>query len=498
MSSREALVILGNQQFPIDCLKVAETKMVYMAEDFGLCTFQKHHKQKILLYLTSMRRYSNDLKKAGYKTHYVKLDETTRDTSFEDNLLKFVEANKLSKLIMFEIEDHFFEDRMIKFAEANDLALQFINSPMFLMPRQRFVDYLEGSKKPFMAKFYQMVREDLNILIDSNGKPEGGKWSFDSDNRAKLPKGHQVQPSKVFAAPTEAKEVKALIEHHFADHPGEIEQDWLPYDREQALSQLEHFLQWKLGSFGTYQDAIDPEEPFLYHSLMSVALNLGWILPHEIVDTTLEFADHNEAPLNSVEGFLRQVIGWREFVRGIYHNFSEEMDQSNFFNHKRKMKACWYEGTTGLPPVDDAIKRANAYGYNHHIERLMILSNVMLLTQINPHQVYNWFMEMYVDSSDWVMAANVYGMGQFSEGGIFATKPYISGSSYIRKQSHYPKGDWCDIWDGLYWKFIDSHQDFFSSNPRLSMMVRMLAKMKSDRKALIFAAADDFVQKTTT
>ncbi|MEO0337128.1 MAG: cryptochrome/photolyase family protein, partial [Pseudomonadota bacterium] len=417
--------------------------------DFGLCTFQKHHKQKILLYLTSMRLYSKSLKKEGYDVCYNELNDIDILSTYESNLARWVQKNDVQKILMFEIEDHFFEERMLKFAESHSLEIQFVNSPMFLMPRQRFVDYLERSKKPFMAKFYQMVREDLNILLDGEGKPQGGKWSFDSDNRDRLPKDHKVLQSILFEPPAEAKKVKVLIEKHFSDHPGEITKSWLPFDRAQALQQFQFFLERKFDSFGQYQDAIDPDEPFLYHSLLSVALNLGWMLPHEVVDQTLDFAEKNKVPLNSVEGFLRQVIGWREFVRGIYHNFSEEMNNSNFFDHNRKMKDCWYSGSTGLPPVDDAIKRAQAFGYNHHIERLMILSNVMLLSQIDPKQVYNWFMEMYVDSSDWVMEANVYGMGQFSEGGIFATKPYISGSNYIRKQSHYPKGAWCDVWDGL-------------------------------------------------
>jgi deoxyribodipyrimidine photolyase-related protein len=372
--TNDAWVVLGNQQFPIDCLKTSESRQVYMAEDFGLCTFQRHHKQKILLSLTSMRLYAKSLQSAGYSVHYNRLDDILKTSSYEDNLLKWVRSQGVEQLTMFEIEDHFFEERMVEFAEKNGLKLRFVNSPMFLMPRQRFVDYLEGAKKPFMAKFYQIVREDLNILIDAEGKPDGGKWSFDSDNRDRLPKDHHVLNSKVFAAPTVANDVKALIEKNFSNHPGSLEVEWLPFERKQALSQLKHFLEWKLTSFGQYQDAIDPDEPFLYHSLMSVAVNMGWILPHEIVDMTLEHARANNSPLNSVEGFLRQVIGWREFVRGIYHNFSAEMEQSNFFNHTRKMKDCWYQGTTGLPPVDDAVKRAQKYGYNHHIERLMILS----------------------------------------------------------------------------------------------------------------------------
>ena len=178
-------------------------------------------------------------------------------------------------------------------------------------------------------------------------------------------------------------------------------------------------------------------------------------------------------------------------------NYSHDMENKNFFNHANKMKKSWYEGNTGLPPLDHAIKNADRYGWSHHIERLMILANIMNLCEINPKQVYKWFMEMFVDSSDWVMSPNVYGMGLFSDGGIFATKPYICGSSYFLKMMHFKKGPWCDVMDGLYWKFIDRHKSFFLKNPRLSMMVRVFDKMKSDRKKLILTAAQRFIKQNT-
>jgi deoxyribodipyrimidine photolyase-related protein len=190
-------------------------------------------------------------------------------------------------------------------------------------------------------------------------------------------------------------------------------------------------------------------------------------------------------------------MGWREFVRGIYQNFSEVQDSKNFFKHERKLTKNWYEGTTGSPPVDDAIKKALKYGYCHHIERLMILSNIMLLSEIHPEQVHRWFMEMFVDSADWVMGPNVYGMGQFSDGGIFATKPYISGSNYILKMSDYKKGDWCDIWDGLFWRFVGKNSGFLAKNYRMSMMVKTFEKMDATKKKKLMATAESFIQEMT-
>ena len=201
--------------------------------------------------------------------------------------------------------------------------------------------------------------------------------------------------------------------------------------------------------------------------------------------------------LNSLEGYIRQIIGWREFMRGIYQNYSKEMESGNFFKHNRKMKDTFYDGSTGLDPLDHAIKNASKFGWSHHIERLMILSNIMNLCEVEPKSVYKWFMEMFVDSSDWVMVPNVYGMGLFSDGGIFATKPYICGSSYFMKMMDFKRGDWCNVMDGLYWRFIDRNRKFFLKNPRLSMMVRIFDKMKEDRKKLILSEANKFIKDNT-
>ena len=202
----------------------------------------------------------------------------------------------------------------------------------------------------------------------------------------------------------------------------------------------------------------------------------------ELVNDVEKLYREGEIPLNSAEGFIRQLIGWREFCNQIYRNYETRLYNTNFFNHKRKMKESWYEGTTGIEPLDVAIKQAKKYGYCHHIERLMVLANFMNLAQIDPSEVYKWFMEMFVDSGDWVMAANVFGMGLMSEGGIFATKPYISGSNYIRKMSHYPKEEWCDVWDGLYWGFVGNNFEYIKGNPRMGMTIKNYERMDPVRR----------------
>ena len=233
----------------------------------------------------------------------------------------------------------------------------------------------------------------------------------------------------------------------------------------------------------------------MFHSALSPLINIGLITPSEIL-SRLKGMEKN-INLNSYEGYIRQIIGWREFMRGIYQNYSEELESKNFFNHKKKMKKSWYDGSTGIPPLDYSIKNAVKNAWTHHIERLMILSNIMNLAGIHPKIVYKWFMEMFIDSSEWVMVPNVYGMGLFSDGGIFSTKPYICGSAYFLKMMDFQKGEWCNTMDGLYWRFIDKNRDFFLKNPRLSMMVRILDKMKSERKKKIFECAEKFIEENT-
>ena len=345
-----------------------------------------------------------------------------------------------------------------------------------------------------MAVFYKETRRKMNILMNGED-PVGGKWSFDEDNRKKLPNTIKVPVISKVKDTKETTALKKFINSNFKDHPGNTDKFWFPTTRKDASQWLDEFLKERIKLFGDYEDAVTDKSNTVFHSALSPLINLGLIAPEEIIEKLRRI--ENKVPMNSLEGYIRQIIGWREFMRGIYQNYDQRLDNTNFFNHKRKMKKSWYDGNTGLDPLDHAINNAKNYGWSHHIERLMILANIMNLCEINPKQVYKWFMEMFVDSSDWVMAPNVYGMGLFSDGGIFATKPYICGSSYFLKMMHFKKGPWCDVMDGLYWKFIDRHKKFFLKNPRLAMMVRVSEKMNKERKTRIFKAANNFIKENT-
>ena len=269
---------------------------------------------------------------------------------------------------------------------------------------------------------------------------------------------------------------------------------WIPWTHATAHVYLETFLTERFKQFGDYEDAIVPEHVRLFHSTLSPLLNIGLLTPQAVLDAAITHAEAHDIPINNLEGFVRQVLGWREFIRASYECDGVSMRTKNFWNHTRPLPDTFWRGDTGVPPIDTTIRKALQYGYNHHIERLMVLGNFMLLSHIHPDQVYRWFMALYVDAYDWVMVPNVYGMSQFADGGMFATKPYISGSSYIKKMSIQPSGPWEDLWTALYWNFIDTHKDFFLNNHRLSMMPRLLEKFTPDKRNYYLKLAKDYLQ----
>lgn len=497
MAYKKLALILGNCLFPDhERLKPDSSTLFFMAEDAGLCTHFKYHKHKLVLFLSAMRSHAEEIEN-NFPLEYHKLTSQNHEKSYEDKLKQTLDSYAdIREIVTYDIEDHFFENRVQEFCKKEKLKLTIVDSPGFLTTKEKFKNF-NKEYKPFMQTFYKHQRKDLGILLeDDSESPQHGSWSFDEENRKKLPKDITV-PEQPISHPTDqTKEVKKLIDDLFPDHPGSTDNFRWATTRRQVLYLLDNFLKERFEKFGPYEDAISSKHTFVFHSVLSPYINMGLVIPKEVLDKALEFYDEHDTHFPSVEGFVRQIIGWREFMRGIYHEYDEKLNV-NYFNHNRKMKACWYDGTTRIPPLDDAIKKAKKYGYTHHIERLMVLGNIMLLCELNPDEVYKWFMEMYVDSADWVMAPNVYGMSQFADGGIFATKPYIGGANYIKKMSDYGKGEWEDIVNGLYWRFIEENIKTFENNQRMSMMVATLKKMNPEKKEKIFEAANKFIERVT-
>lgn len=494
---RPLLVILGDQLFDPEHLSEWTHARIVMCEDLGLCTDVRHHQQKITMFLAAMRHHRDALVAAGFDVTYIPLDGAEGDLPYEEKLDRRLSEEAASEFVTFEVSDRPFESRLDAFCADRDLDWTVLETPGFVTPSDELDAQIDGDRKPFMARFYEWQRTRMNVLLEADGTPVGGRWSFDHDNRRKLPKSVEIPPLPTIEASEHVRDVAALVRDRFTDHPGDAGDVWLPVTRDGAIAWLDAFLHDRLTLFGDYEDAMATRDPFLFHSILSPLLNLGLVTPGECVERALAHAESTDVPINALEGFVRQMIGWREFIRGIYRIHGEQQRSANFWEAKRRLGAAWWNGTTGLDPLDHVIRTANRWGWTHHIERLMIAGNVMTLCGIAPEDSYRWFMELYVDSGDWVMIPNVHGMGIFSDGGVFATKPYICGSNYVRKMSDHRTGDWCEIMDGLYWSFVERNRPFFAGNPRMGMMVRQLDKLDPERRARIFAKAEAFIEETT-
>lgn len=449
---------------------------IYLVEEqllFGDVHYPaKFHKQKLVLHRASMQAYADALRKDGRDLHIVEYEKSKDLSPLFDRL----KEDGIDEIEHYDPVDFMLEKRLRRDAEKHGIVLNLLETPSFLCTRKDYRDFFEGQKHYNQTSFYRMMREGRGILMD-DGKPRGGKWTYDVDNRKKLPKDVDVPPLHVPKGNDYVAEAREWVEKHFPDNPGTMDDFIHPVTREDALKRLDTFLKQRLHLFGDYQDAMAEDEPYVFHALISSSLNIGLITPQDVVDAALKYTDKHDVHLNSLEGFLRQVVGWREYVRAMYDLEGVAQRTTNFWKHERPMPKAFYDGTTGIAPVDHVIGKVLKTGYAHHIERLMILGNFMLLCEIDPDDVYTWFMELFIDAYDWVMVPNVYAMSQFADGGRMMTKPYISSSNYVRKMSDYEKGEWCDIWDDLYWRFVAKNREFFEGNPRLKVMTSHLKRM---------------------
>jgi len=464
---------------------------VYLVEEELYFRQYPFHQHKIALHRASMKYYQHFLEKKGYTVTYVDSIDTHASAQ---QLIKWLHSNKVHVMHYAATDDYLLERRISRYCRQYNMTPITYANPGFINQPAEVSDFFDNRKRYFMQDFYIHQRKTHNILIEHNG-PTGGHWSFDADNRKKIPKGERIPDVKYPAVGAYTKEAVAYTKTHYGTNPGDAAHFHYPVTHDQAESWLEQFLEHRFQKFGIYEDAIVQTESILYHSMLTPALNIGLLLPKQILDKAQEIAVAYKVPVNSLEGFVRQILGWREFMRILYVREGSRQRTTNFWDHTKAMPDSFYTGTTGIPPIDQTIHKLLKHAYTHHIERLMILGNFMLLCELNPDAVYQWFMELYLDAYDWVMVPNVYGMSQFADGGLMSTKPYISSSNYVLKMSNYPKGEWCATWDGLFWRFLHQHQAFLGENQRLGMLVNMLHKMdKSTLKAHLHHA-DQFLGK---
>ncbi|MDN3580680.1 cryptochrome/photolyase family protein [Mucilaginibacter flavus] len=481
------------EQYPA----VNKSRPAYLVEE--TLYFNQYHfnKKKLILHRASMKFYADFLAQQGLTVFYIDAGDELADISM---LINALGKQGVKQIHYVDTADNWIEKRLKSGCEKNEIDLVKYRSPNYLNSAEDVAEFFDKKKTYFQTDFYIAQRKQRGILLEANGTPVGGKWTYDSDNRLKFPKNEVVPLLDVPAENKYVVEAKQYVETHFGANYGTTSSPFgnlggfYPTTYSEAEKWLDDFLKQRLHNFGIYEDAMLTEESFLYHSVLTPMLNIGLLNPQQVIEKALDAATDYDIPINSLEGFIRQVVGWREFIHVVYEREGVKQRTKNYWGFKRKIPKSFWQGNTGIHPVDVVIKKVLATGYTHHIERLMVMGNFFLLCEFDPDDVYLWFMEMYVDAYDWVMVPNTYGMTQFADGGLMTTKPYISGSNYLMKMGNWKKGDWQQTWDGLFWRFMHVHRDFFTSNPRLGMLVSMFDKMPKEKQKNHLRNAEAFLK----
>tara|TARA_B100000902_G_scaffold28284_1_gene34030 strand:- start:1923 stop:3428 length:1506 start_codon:yes stop_codon:yes gene_type:complete len=482
-------IIFPNQLFEESNLFL-NNKKTYLIEEHLFFKQFNFHKQKLVFHRSSMKNYENYLLSKGIDVAYI---ETKNQ---ESDIRIFLDKINVTEINIYHPEDNWLEKRIKKSCKKNNIKINIEENPLFLTAHDDLLPFFNPEKKKlFQTSFYKSQRKKMKILIDNDQNPVGGKWTYDDMNRHKFPKNKKTPTLDYSKLQSENyRDSVNYVQKNFTENFGIINDIQLyPTDFKSSRLWFNDFLKTRFDEFGIYEDAVLIGESIINHSVLSPLINSGLLNPKYVVKNSLEFYKKNKIPINSTEGFIRQIIGWREFIRGVYVSKGSEERTKNYWNFDRKIPKSFYEGNTGIDPIDDTIKKVEKSAYGNHIERLMILGNFMVLCEFDPDEVYKWFMEVFIDSYDWVMVPNVYGMSQFADGGLMSTKPYISSSNYIIKMSDYKKGEWSDIWDGLFWSFMDKQRDFFKKNPRMRMLISSFDKMDSLKKEKLLMDAHNFL-----
>ncbi len=455
---------------------LARRRPVVLAEEPRFFLEFRYHRRTLAFRRAALQVYRRRLEERGYQVHYLECPGTP-DPKWLGRELARVGA---TAVVTLDPADTELTARLRHLAAHHGLRLTFLDSPGFLLSVAEVEDYGARSRRLSQTAFYVEQRRRRGILLEGD-RPAGGRWTYDTLNRRRLPQGLAVPPLPELPPHLEWDAAWKWVERRFPDHPGGAGAPRLPLTHEEARAWLMDFLRQRLALFGDYQDAISHKEPVLFHSLLSPLLNVGLLTPAQVLEEALAFAREHPVPLNSLEGFVRQVLGWREYVRAAYLLIGEEQRRANFFGHDRPLPAAFYTADTGLAPLDTVLRRVLSLAWCHHIERLMVLGNFLLLARVAPAEVYRWFMELFIDAYDWVMVPNIFGMSQFADGGRMMTKPYFSGSHYLLRMSDFPPGPWCAIWDGLLWEFVAAHRDYLARHPRLAPLVRTFHRLSPAR-----------------
>lgn len=502
--TRHLVLILGDQ-LDIDSAALAGfdpiRDKVCMIEASHESTKVWSHQARTACFLSAMRHFSQQLAERGIPCEYSQLGRHDHPTLI-DALRDALKRLKPKRLILVEPGEWQIEQDLKSLCATVGVEMDVRDDTHFLISRHAFAAWARGYKQLRMEHFYRKMRKDSGVLMDASGEPEQGRWNFDSENRGSfgkhgpgaLPAPPQFPPDAI------TRTVIDDVRRHFPDHPGDLSTFNWPVTRDEAIRAMQAFMRDRLPSFGEYQDAMWTNEPWLYHSLLSVALNLKLLNPREVIAAAIDEYRAGRAPIEAVEGFVRQILGWREFMRGLYWLDMPGMREANHFKHSRKLPAWYWTGKTQMRCMQDAVGQTLKHGYAHHIQRLMVTGQFALLAEVIPQEVEDWYLAVYVDAVEWVELPNVAGMALYANGGRFTSKPYIASGAYIKRMSNYCEGcryrpsektgpHACPV-TTLYWHFLDKHEATLAANPRTSLMAKNIGRLKPDeRQALREQAA---------
>lgn len=495
---RELIVVLGDQlalDSPVFAEFDAQQDAVWMCEAPAEARYAWSHKARIAVFLSAMRHYAHEIEKRHWRLIYRATQRHAHET-LADALAADLRDLRPQRIRMLWPGEHRLVAAFEAVAKKARIELVLLEDPHFLCSRQAFADWMQGRKQPRMEHFYRWMRQRTGWLMNAD-EPEGGRWNFDEDNRksfgakgpGRVPAAHRFKPDAI------TREVLALVAERYAEHPGELEHfDW-PITRAQALQALDDFIEHRFAEFGQWQDAMWTDQPLLHHSRLSAAMNLKLLDPREVCEAAIKAYRDKRAPLASVEGFVRQILGWREYVRGLYWQRMPEFADDNELGADQPLPWLYWNAQTHMHCMAQTVGQTLKFGYAHHIQRLMVTGLFALLLGVRPREIHLWYLAAYVDAVEWVELPNTIGMSQFADGGILGSKPYVASGRYIERMSNYCKrcrydpgaavGDNACPFTTLYWDFLNRHERRFDGHGRLQFQVRNLQrKSRQEREAI--------------
>jgi deoxyribodipyrimidine photolyase-related protein len=483
--------------------QVDENVVYVMMEVRSETDYVVHHIQKVVAFFQAMRLFSDELKQKGNQVIYLHLDDSENKQSFTENIRWISQKYKIENIEYQYPDEYRVDQELLVLSELLNLPVSVVDSEHFFTSRTEFAEFFKGKKQFLMESFYRYMRKKHDILMIA-GQPEGDKWNFDSDNRKKIPANHTIIHPYLFHR--DVSDIVEMIRKSGIKTMGEIDDKqfiW-PVTRKDSLEILDFFIEYCLPYFGTFQDAMTLDSWSVYHSRISFAMNVKLISPQEVIEKVIKhYRQNNSISLNQVEGFVRQIVGWREYMRGVYWMHMPEYSTLNFFNHENKLPDWYWNGETKMLCLSHSIKQSLKFAYAHHIQRLMVTGNFALLAGVHPYEVDQWYLGIYIDALDWVEITNTRGMSQFADGGIVGTKPYVSSANYIDKMSSYcgkchynakqKVGDKACPFNSLYWHFYARNEQLLRKNPRIGMMYVTWDKMQPQVKAELLNQAEEYL-----